>query len=59
MAIVYDHPLYLNILSPHWSPEKPSGVQSSLYGCLSVSVYLRPSGCPRRFWGIIRASNLI
>ena len=39
---VYIHPTVLS-LSPHWGPEDPSGVQSSLFVSLSVCLYVSPS----------------
>ena len=45
-------------LSPHWDPEDPSGVHSSLYvyvsGCLSLCLSVSLPVCPHCFLVIIR-----
>ena len=46
-------------LSPHWGPEEPSGVQSSLYVCPSVSLSVSLSGRPRQFLAIIKVPPVI
>ena len=49
---VMQYNIYSSTLSPHWGPKDPSGVQLSLYVCLTV--YL--SVLPHRFLVIIRVA---
>ena len=52
---------YIRNLYPHWGPKNPGGVQSILYECMPVSLYLFPvvslSSRLCHFLAIIRASH--
>ena len=52
VANAFSHSNYLKILSPHWDPKDPSGVQSRIYEIQSVRLFVCISVRPGRFLSI-------